>query len=118
MSELEQEAVACDSTLGDPYLFGTQTFGPRGGAAIRELVQRIRRAFAVNNRRISRLADRVGVVEDAPLVTFLESVADLPDHAAPREWFRVTTGTVSERASIYIGNGPNAPITKITPTAL
>lgn len=68
------------------------------------------------------LVVRVAAVEDAQqmllAVTVVATVADLPANAGPRDWYRVTTGTVAERTAVYIGNGPNLPLTKITPTAL
>jgi hypothetical protein len=60
----------------------------------------------------------VALEEDAVKVMVVDSVADLPEHAAPTDVFRVRTGTVAERTAWYVGNGPSAPLTKLTPTAL
>lgn len=62
---------------------------------------------------------RVEALEDTAMrVTLVDTVADLPANAPPTSLYRVRTGTVAERTAWYVGNGPNAPLSKLTPTAL
>ena len=85
--------------------------GPRIDRAA-ELIQTLR------NRIITAEEQTVALTSVALRLIIVDSVADLPANASPREWFRVRTGTIAERSVIYVGNGPTAPLTKITPTAL
>lgn len=65
--------------------------------------------------RILALEDRTNAQIE---LLFVEAVIDLPSGAPPRTWYRVQTGTVAERATIYVGNGVDRPLSKLTPTSL
>ena len=84
-------------------------------AAVHQRLQRL-------TERVDRGAARLDTLEAAAAtvatVTVVASVADLPLNASPRQWFRVSSGTVAERTAVYVGNGPNQPLTKLTPAAL
>lgn len=72
----------------------------------------MRDAFLVVRGRVDNLEN------SALQVTLVDTVADLPANAPPTSMYRVRTGTVAERAAWYVGNGPSAPLTKLTPTAM
>lgn len=90
------------------------------------------RVQALSNR-VHTLADRIDAqaartdaladaVQDAAasmlILEIVATVADLPANAPVRRWYRVQSGTLAERAAIYVGNGPNLPLTKVTTTAI
>lgn len=53
-----------------------------------------------------------------PIEARLLLLDELPDSAPFGALIRLTAGTVAERTPLYLGNGPNHPLTKLTPTAL
>ena len=120
-------------TLWDEVGAAPLTYPPRPGRDAARLVATMRRAVGVIESRINVLREtldgareaflalhgRVDVIEKtAVALTMVATVADLPASASRREWFRVQTGTVAERTAIYVGNGPNLPLAKLTPSAL
>lgn len=64
---------------------------------------------------IRRLIDRiVEELADHARVEVVATVADLPDNAPPTQWYRV----VADPSAVYIGNGPNRPLSRFTTTPL
>lgn len=102
-------------------------------AALREELQRdpdepvtnatLLRAF----RTVFQLADlverhRATLVDTVQTVNQLETrlllVDELPASAPYGALIRLRTGTLAERASLYLGNGQNQPLSRLTPTPL
>ena len=59
-----------------------------------------------NRQFIEALQDRLLIVDDLP--------ADAPFGAL----IRLRVGTVGQRASLYLGNGPGQPLSKLVPVAV
>ncbi len=71
--------------------------------------------FPVDNARIGPqlIGWLIHQLGDRLRVDIVQTVADLPASAGPRQWFRVVTGTAEERTSVYVGNGSGQPLRKI-----
>jgi hypothetical protein len=70
-------------------------------------------------RVLAQIADRLERYEEnAVRLDVVANVGDLPANAGPRQFFRVATGTVADRTALYVGNGPNLPLSKLVPVAL
>ena len=78
---------------------------PTLAQTLRVLAQ-IAALFERHERRLDTLYERLLIVDE------------LPDSAPFGALLRVRTGTVAQRATLYLGNGPNQPLTKLTPTQL
>ncbi len=69
--------------------------------------------------RLQRYEQYFDVIQaNALRIELVDSVAALPANASPRQWFRVASGTLAERASVYVGNGPTLPLSKLTTSPL
>jgi hypothetical protein len=105
----------------------------RPGTQLHRLEEALRRLMAVVERRTTLLSntldearavflavrDRVELLEGAAVsLSIVDTVADLPAEASARQLYRVASGTLAERASLYVGNGPGRPLTKVVPTAI
>lgn len=71
-------------------------------------------------RLLEQLWDRVGRHEKRldNLHDRLLLVDELPASAPFGALLRLTTGPAAGRTPIYVGNGPNQPLSKLTPTPL
>lgn len=98
MSPIDEDAVEqrLQSDV-DAGISGTATVGPE---FFLTLFKQMRIARA-------KLADSV-------TLKVVATAADLPANAGPREFFRVA----SDPTSLYIGNGPNQKLSRITATLL
>lgn len=77
---------------------------------VRTIGLKILELVARGDRRLDEL-ERTGAT-----FVLVDTVADLPASAGPREFFRVRTGTAAERLAVYVGNGPSQPLGKLTIT--
>jgi hypothetical protein len=101
----ELERVLADD--GDrPMRLSDLAVAVRAVAEIASLIEQHHAKLVETVQFVNALQDRLLLVEE------------LPASAPMGALIRLTKGTVAARQPVYVGNGPNQPLTKLLPVAL
>lgn len=102
------------------YLEELETLLKHDQPRLAELIRLLLRMLGELREWIGRAANRMQGLDDrlAPIEDRLLLVDQLPAEAPFGALIRLRTGTINERATLYLGNGTGQPLTRVVPQPL